>query len=65
MKHLTHNTHILYFLFHNVSFLLLSYTIFYLCLLRLKPILLLPLFVILNEVLLYCFVFAKLAHFPK
>ena len=31
MKHLTHNTHILYFLFHNVSFPLLSYTIFYLC----------------------------------
>ena len=30
MKHLTHNTHILYFLFHNVSFPLLSYTIFYL-----------------------------------
>ena len=44
MKHLTHNTHILYFLFHNVSFPLLSYTIFYLCfLLRLKPFQWLPL----------------------
>ena len=64
MKHLTHNTHILYFLFHNVSFPLLSYTIFYLC----------PywdwspfsgyLFVILLRCRLCCFVLAKLVHFP-
>ena len=65
MKHLTHNTHILYFLFHNVSFPLLSYTIFFLCsLLRLKPFQWQPL-VILMRCRLCCFVLAKLVHFPK
>lgn len=42
MKHLTHNTHILYFLFHNVSFIEL-YNLLPMSLLRLKPFQWLPL----------------------
>jgi len=44
MKHLTHNTHILYFLHHNVSFLQIElYNLLPMSLLRLKPFQWLPL----------------------